>query len=100
LLPFDLTEVIKTSIKKTNRVLFFDEDVPGGATAFMMQQVIEEQGAFRYLDSDPRTLSARDHRPAYTTDGDYFSNPNAEDVFDTVYSIMHEAYPGKYPELY
>ncbi len=100
LLPFDLTEAITTSIKKTGRVLFFDEDVPGGATAFMMQQVIEGQGAYKYLDSEPRTLSAKEHRPAYTTDGDYFSNPNAEDVFDTIYAIMHEANPAKYPELY
>jgi pyruvate/2-oxoglutarate/acetoin dehydrogenase E1 component/TPP-dependent pyruvate/acetoin dehydrogenase alpha subunit len=100
LLPFDLTEVIAASIKKTGRVLFFDEDVPGGATAFMMQQVIEGQGAYSYLDSEPRTLSAKEHRPAYTTDGDYFSNPNAEDVFDTIYTIMHEANPAKYPELY
>jgi hypothetical protein len=66
----------------------------------MMQQVIEGQGAYRYLDSQPRTLAARDHRPAYSTDGDYFSNPNAEDVFDAVYEIMHEANPGKYPEIY
>jgi pyruvate/2-oxoglutarate/acetoin dehydrogenase E1 component/TPP-dependent pyruvate/acetoin dehydrogenase alpha subunit len=100
LLPFDLPERIAASIKKTNRVLFFDEDVPGGATAFMMQQVLEGQGAYRYLDAEPRTLSAKEHRPAYTTDGDYFSNPNAEDVFDAVYNIMHEANPGKYPGLY
>lgn len=100
LLPFDLPECIAASIKKTSRVLFFDEDVPGGATAFMMQQVLEGQGAYRYLDAEPRTLSAKEHRPAYTTDGDYFSNPNAEDVFDAVYNIMHEANPGKYPRLY
>jgi 2-oxoisovalerate dehydrogenase E1 component len=100
LLPFDLTEIITTSIKKTNRVLFFDEDVPGGATAYMMQQVIEGQGAYRYLDSQPRTLAAKEHRPAYSTDGDYFSNPNAEDVFDAIYSILREANPGKFPELY
>lgn len=100
LLPFDLTEMIAASVRKTNKVLFFDEDVPGGATAYMMQQVIEGQGAYRYLDSQPRTLAARDHRPAYSTDGDYFSNPNAEDVFDAVYEIMHEANPGKYPEIY
>ena len=87
-------------MKKTSRVLFFDEDVPGGATAFMMQKVIEEQGAYQYLDSPPRTLSAMEHRPAYTTDGDYFSNPNAENVFETVYEIMHEVNPEKYPELY
>lgn len=100
LLPFDINEMIVESIKKTNRVLFFDEDVPGGATAFMMQKVVEEQGAYQYLDSPPRTLSAMEHRPAYTTDGDYFSNPNAENVFETVYEIMHEVNPGKYPELY
>ncbi len=99
LLPFDLEEIITASVKKTSRILFFDEDVPGGATAFMMQQVIEGQGAYRYLDSPPRTLSAKEHRPAYTTDGDYFSNPNAEDVFEAVYGMMHEANPGKYPGL-
>lgn len=99
LLPFDLPGIIRISVMKTNRILFFDEDVPGGATAFMMQQVVEDQGAFRYLDSEPKTLSAREHRPAYSTDGDYFSNPNAEDVFDAVYAIMHESNPGKFPAL-
>lgn len=99
LLPFDLKETIAASVKKTGRVLFFDEDVPGGATAFMMQQVLEVQGAWKYLDMAPRTLSAREHRPAYTTDGDYFSNPNAEDVFEAVYSIMHEANPAKYRNI-
>jgi 2-oxoisovalerate dehydrogenase E1 component len=100
LIPFDLTETITSSIRKTNRVLFFDEDVPGGATAYMLQQVIEGQGAYKYLDSEPRTLAAKDHRPAYSTDGDYFSNPSAEDVFEAVYAIMHEVNPGKYPKLY
>jgi len=88
------------SVRKTSRVVFFDEDVPGGATAFMMQKVLEEQKAYKYLDAEPRTLTAMEHRPAYATDGDYFSNPNAENVFDTIYDIMHEAKPGKYPELY
>ena len=100
LIPFDLKQTIKESVKKTNRVLFFDEDVPGGATAYMMQQVLETQKAFYYLDTAPRTLSAKDHRPAYSTDGDYFSNPNAEDVFEAVYDIMHESNPTKYPTLY
>jgi 2-oxoisovalerate dehydrogenase E1 component len=100
LLPFDIEETIAVSIKKTNRVVFFDEDVPGGATAYMMQKVLEEQGAFRYLDSEPRTLAAREHRPAYSTDGDYFSNPNAENVFEIIYSVMHRAYPARYPHLY
>jgi pyruvate/2-oxoglutarate/acetoin dehydrogenase E1 component len=100
LLPFDINEIIVESVKKTSRVLFFDEDVPGGATAFMIQKVVEEQGAYRYLDSPPQTLSAMEHWPAYTTDGDYFSNPHAENVFETVYGIMHEVNPRKYPELY
>jgi len=100
LLPFDINNVILESIKKTNRVLFFDEDVAGGATAFMMQKVVEEQGAYSHLDSPPKTLAAEEHRPAYATDGDYFSNPNAENVFDAVYEMMHEANPVKYPSLY
>ena len=97
LIPFDINKVILNSVKKTNRIIFFDEDVPGGATAYMMQQVLEEQDAWQYLDSKPRTLAACEHRPAYSTDGDYFSNPNAEDVYDLVYSIMHEVNPVKWP---
>ena len=100
LLPFDVTESIVNSLKKTNKILFFDEDVPGGATAYMMQKVLEEQGGYIYLDSTPKTLTAKSHRPAYSTDGDYFSNPNAEDVFDAIYDIMHEYNPSKYPALY
>jgi len=100
MLPFDINGVIVESLKKTSRVVFFDEDVPGGATAYMMQKVLEEQKGFRYLDSEPRTVTARDHRPAYTTDGDYFSNPNAEDVFETIYGIMHDANPKRFPTLY
>ncbi|HLO57847.1 MAG TPA: thiamine pyrophosphate-dependent enzyme [Bacteroidales bacterium] len=99
LLPFDLKEIIAESVKKTRKVVFFDEDVPGGATAFMMQQVVEGQGVWKYLDTPPVTLSAREHRPAYTTDGDYFSNPNSEDVFETVYQVMHRADPERYPDL-
>lgn len=100
LLPFDKNHTILHSIKKTGRVLFFDEDVPGGATAFMLQKVLQEQKAYYYLDSEPRTLTAQQHRPAYATDGDYFSNPNAEDVFEAVYAILHEANPQKHPEIY
>ena len=100
LLPFDKYNSIAESLKKTGKVLFFDEDVPGGATAFMMQKVIEGQNAFYYLDYPPKTLTAKEHRPAYATDGDYFSNPNSEDVFDSIYEIMHEINPGKYPEIY
>ncbi|MBK9290195.1 MAG: transketolase [Bacteroidetes bacterium] len=100
LLPFDLKHTITESLKKTNKVLFFDEDVPGGATSFMMQQVLEVQGAYRYLDAAPATLTAREHRAAYSTDGDYFSNPNAEDVFESVYNIMHEYNPSRYPKIF
>lgn len=98
--PFDIYHLITESVKKTNKVVFFDEDVPGGATAYMMQKVLEEQGAFRYLDAEPKTVSAQAHRAAYGTDGDYFSNPNAEDVFDCIYNLMHDYNPGKYPKIF
>lgn len=100
LLPFDLNSIISASIRKTGKVLFFDEDVPGGATAYMMHQVLEVQRGYFLLDSEPRCLTAKAHRPAYGTDGDYFSNPNAEDVFETVYGIMHEFKPNAFPKLY
>jgi pyruvate/2-oxoglutarate/acetoin dehydrogenase E1 component len=100
LLPFDLKHSIVESVKKTGRVLFFDEDVPGGATAYMMQKVLEEQKAYYYLDAQPTTVTAQEHRPAYSSDGDYFSNPNAEDVFESIYGIMHESNPEKYPKIY
>jgi pyruvate/2-oxoglutarate/acetoin dehydrogenase E1 component len=100
LLPFDIKHSIVESLKKTNKIVFFDEDVPGGATAFMMQKVLEEQKGYFYLDAEPRTITAQDHRPAYSTDGDYFSNPNAEDVFDAVYNLMHDANPYKYPKIF
>ncbi|HKK10624.1 MAG TPA: thiamine pyrophosphate-dependent enzyme, partial [Bacteroidales bacterium] len=100
LLPFDIHHTIKDSLKKTNRIVFFDEDVPGGATAYMMNKVMEEQEGYFYLDSKPVTVTAKDHRAAYSTDGDYFSNPNAEDVFDAVYNIMHEYDPIKYPKIF
>lgn len=99
LVPFDLPNAIKKSIMKTSRVLFLDEDVPGGATAYMMQQVLDKQGAWQYLDSKPWTLTAKDHRSAYTTDGDYFSKPSPEDVFDLIYEIMREVKPDKYISL-
>ncbi len=100
LIPFDLPHSILESVRKTGKVIFFDEDVPGGATAYMMQKVLEEQGAYTFLDMQPRTISQRDHRPAYGSDGDYFSNPNAEDVFETVYEMMHESNPVKYPGIF
>jgi len=97
LLPFDRFGIILESLKKTNKVLFLDEDVPGGATAYMMQQVIDEQEGYRYLDSKPRALSAKSHRPAYGNDGDYYSKPNPEEVFEEIYKMMHEYNPLKYP---
>ena len=100
LLPFDINHTILESIKKTNRVIFADEDVPGGATAFMMQQVLEVQGAYRYLDATPRTITAKEHRPAYGSDGDYFSKPNSEEVFEVVYNLMNESDPLRFPTIY
>jgi pyruvate/2-oxoglutarate/acetoin dehydrogenase E1 component len=96
LVPFDKNKVILDSVKKTNRVLFLDEDVPGGTTAYMMQEVLEKQGAWQFLDSAPKTLTAKEHRPAYTTDGDYFSKPSSEDVFDVIYGMMKESVPEKF----
>ncbi len=100
LLPFDINHAIVESLKKTNRVLFFDEDVPGGCTSYMMQKVLEEQGGYYFLDSQPKTLTAKAHRPAYGSDGDYFSKPNAEDVFQVVYEIMNEVDPSRFPAFY
>jgi pyruvate/2-oxoglutarate/acetoin dehydrogenase E1 component/TPP-dependent pyruvate/acetoin dehydrogenase alpha subunit len=100
LIPFDLPGLIPASLKKTGRVVFFDEDVPGGATAYMMQKVLEEQASYGHLDSAPQTITGRDHRPAYGTDGDYFSNPNAENVFEVLYDMMHESDPSKYPKIH
>ena len=96
LVPFDRNKMILASIRKTNRVMFLDEDVPGGTTAYMMQEVLEKQGAWQFLDSPPKTLTGKEHRPAYTTDGDYFSKPSAEDIFDEIYAIMKESMPEKY----
>ncbi|TRZ45209.1 alpha-ketoacid dehydrogenase subunit alpha/beta [Robertkochia solimangrovi] len=99
LLPFDINHDTVQSLKKTNRLLVIDEDVPGGASAYLLQEILENQGGYRYLDSAPQTLTAKPHRPAYASDGDYFSKPNAEDIFEKVYAIMHEANPSKYPRL-
>ena len=100
LLPFDLDHSIVESVKKTNRLIVLDEDVTGGASAYILQKVLEEQGAYQFLDSEPRTLAAKDHRPAYGSDGDYFSKPSADDVFDNVYELMHESNPNKFPRIY
>ncbi|MEL7020786.1 MAG: thiamine pyrophosphate-dependent enzyme, partial [Bacteroidota bacterium] len=99
LLPFDLEHHIVESLKKTNRIVFMDEDVPGGATAYMMQEVLEQQNGYQYLDSKPVTLTAHAHRPPYGSDGDYFSKPNPEDVFETIYKLMHEVAPSQFPSL-
>jgi len=99
LLPFDINGMIVESLKKTARVLFLDEDVPGGGTAYMMQQVLEVQKGYQWLDSPPRTLTATEHRPAYGADGDYYSKPNAESIFDAVYDLMREQAPARFPEL-
>jgi pyruvate/2-oxoglutarate/acetoin dehydrogenase E1 component len=100
LLPFDINHDIAKSLAKTNRLLVIDEDLPGGASAYILQQVIDVQDAYKYLDSKPEALTAKAHRPAYGTDGDYFSKPSAEDIFEKVYAIMHEVKPTEYPELY
>lgn len=100
LLPFDVHQDIAKSVAKTNRLLVIDEDVPGGASAYILQKIVDEQNAYRHLDSKPETLTAKAHRPAYGTDGDYFSKPSVEDIFEKVYSIMHESNPEKYPSLY
>jgi pyruvate/2-oxoglutarate/acetoin dehydrogenase E1 component/TPP-dependent pyruvate/acetoin dehydrogenase alpha subunit len=100
LLPFDINQSIVESVKKTNRVVFADEDVPGGATGFMMQKVLEEQKAYKFLDAQPITITSKEHRPAYASDGDYFSKPQIEDVFEKVYAMMHEFNPEQFPVLY
>jgi pyruvate/2-oxoglutarate/acetoin dehydrogenase E1 component len=99
LLPFDIHGKTVESLKKTNRILFLDEDAPGGASAYMMQEVIEKQGGYFHLDSPARTLSGNAHRPAYGSDGDYWSKPNAETVFDTVYEMMNEVDPNQFPVI-
>ena len=97
LLPFDLNHQIIESIKKTNRVIFADEDMPGGGTGYMMQQVLDVQNAYQWLDSAPRCISSKPHRPAYSSDGDYFSKPNVEDIFEAVYELISEAEPEQFP---
>jgi len=99
LLPFDIHHDIVKSVEKTNRLLVIDEDVPSGASAYIMQEILEKQNAYRFLDSKPQTLTAKEHRPAYGTDGDYFSKPSAEDIFEKVYSIFNEVNPEQFPSL-
>jgi pyruvate/2-oxoglutarate/acetoin dehydrogenase E1 component len=100
LLPFDINQDIVKSVAKTNRLLVIDEDVPGGASAYILQQIIENQNGYNHLDSKPQTLTAKAHRPAYGSDGDYFSKPSIEDIFEKVYAMMNEVNPSKYPNLY
>ena len=100
LLPFDLNHKIVDSLKKTSRLLIIDEDVPGGASSYILQKVIEEQKGYNFLDSEPQTLTAKEHRPPYGKDGDYFSKPSSEDVFEKVYALINEVNPSKFPSLY
>jgi pyruvate/2-oxoglutarate/acetoin dehydrogenase E1 component len=100
LIPFDLDADVATSLKKTSRLVIVDEDVSSGATAYLLDQVLVKQDAYFLLDSQPITVSAQDHRPAYGTDGDYFSKPNEETIFDAVYKLMNEADPGQFPAIY
>ncbi|MBI1769904.1 MAG: transketolase [Bacteroidetes bacterium] len=100
LLPFDIHHAVLQSVKKTNRVVFADEDIPGGATAFMMQQVLEVQKAYAYLDSAPLTITAKEHRPPYASDGDYFSKPNPEEIFEKIYELVRESDPERFPSIY
>jgi pyruvate/2-oxoglutarate/acetoin dehydrogenase E1 component len=100
LLPFDIQHDIVKSVAKTNRLLVIDEDVPGGASAYILQQIVEVQNVYKHLDSKPETLAAKAHRPAYGTDGDYFSKPSVEDIYEKVYAMLSEAKPSAYPSLY
>lgn len=99
LLPFDIKHDIVKSVAKTNRLMVIDEDVPGGASAYILNEILNTQNAYQYLDSQPKTLTAKAHRPAYGTDGDYFSKPSAEDIFEAVYAVMHEVNPNDFPKL-
>ena len=100
LLPFDIHHSIVNSVKKTNRLVVLDEDVPGGASAYILQKIVEEQGSYQFLDSAPVTIAAKEHRPAYGSDGDYFSKPSSDDVFDVLYNLMHESNPAAFPKIY
>jgi pyruvate/2-oxoglutarate/acetoin dehydrogenase E1 component len=100
LLPFDINHMIKGSLQKTNRLLIVDEDVSSGATGFILDKILVEQQGYYHLDSAPETMSAKDHRPAYGSDGDYFSKPSVDDIVEKVYAMMNEVNPQKYPSIY
>ena len=99
LIPFDISHEVAESVKKTNRLVIIDEDVEGGTSAFILQQIVEKQKAFRYLDSAPLTIAANDHRPAYASDGDYFSKPSVDDMVEKIYAVFHEANPSQFPKI-
>jgi pyruvate/2-oxoglutarate/acetoin dehydrogenase E1 component len=100
LYPFDLDNACVTSLQKTNKLLVVDEDVPGGASAYILQNVLEKQGGYRYLDAAPKTLCAKDHRPPYGSDGDYFTKPSTDDIIEAVYEIMYDSNPQKFPSIW
>ena len=100
LLPFDIHNTILDSLKKTGRIIFIDEDVPGGTTAYMLQEVVEKQGGYVWLDSPPRTLPGKNHRPAYGSDGDYWSKPSADSMFEAIYNMMSESNPKQFPRYF
>jgi pyruvate/2-oxoglutarate/acetoin dehydrogenase E1 component len=100
LLPFDVHGICAQSLKKTSKLLVVDEDVPGGASAYMLQQVLENQKGYYYLDGQPKTLTAKAHRPPYGSDGDYFTKPSVEDVVETVYAMMHDSKPNQFPAIF
>ena len=99
LLPFDLNHDVVKSIQKTNRLIVIDEDMPGGASSYLLNEILVKQNAYQYLDSKPETLASKPHRPAYGTDGDYFSKPSEDDIFEKIYQIMHEVNPQEFPSL-
>ena len=99
LIPFDIKKMIVKSLEKTNRIVIFDEDVPSGASAYILQKIIEEQNGYMFLDAKPITITSKEHRPAYGSDGDYFSKPSSDDVFEIIYNLMHESHPNQYIKL-
>ena len=99
LIPFDLSKDIRKSVEKTNRLLIVDEDVPGGGTAYILNELLENQNIFPLLDSNPKTLSAKAHRPAYGSDGDYFSKPSLDDILEAAHEMMHEFDPNQFPKI-
>jgi pyruvate/2-oxoglutarate/acetoin dehydrogenase E1 component len=100
LYPFDTDNLCTTSLQKTNKLLVIDEDLPGAASAYILQKIVEGQNGYYHLDSQPKTLTAKDHRPPYGSDGDYFTKPSIDDIIETIYGMMSESNPGKFPPIY